>query len=137
MSKGIVLEALTIVILVAGVGSGAVFATMYLTRDKPTSSSVTSQQQSVEPASYKIVLDVTDKNPVSMQVKQGEFVVFVPEDSSQHRIVSSGSGEHAEDAFDSGVFEASQSYRMQVKDIGTFKLKDTFNPDKKIVIEAR
>ena len=137
MSKDTIFEAIIILILVIAVAGGAVFATMYLARDKPTSNSTIAPQPSTEPTTYKVALDVSNKSPVSVQVKQGDFVEFVSEDSSQHQIVSSGSGEHAEDAFDSGVFEASQSYRMQVKDVGTFELKDTFNPEKKIVIEAR
>ena len=136
MKKGNISELLIIVFMVIVVGAGAVGITMFVMRDKPVTNPPSSSVES-EPTVQKVLLDIADKSPLRIQVKQGDYIQFEPSDSSKHQIVSSGDGEHATDAFDSGVFESTQSYRLQVKDLGTFELKDTYNPEKSITVEAR
>ncbi|MCA9324542.1 hypothetical protein KC959_03485 [Candidatus Saccharibacteria bacterium] len=138
MTKSNLFEALTIVVAVVVVGAGAVGGTLLLTRNSGDgdTNDVQSSVAEREPQIQKVVLNVDDQAPITVQVRQGDYIQFEPTDDSKHQIISVGSGEHAEDGFDSGIFESTQSYRMQVKDIGTFELQDTFNPDQKITIQA-
>ena len=135
MSKTSKSEIATIIILVIFVIAGAVGVTRILASRFSFSSS-SEQSTGTQPQTYKIPLDINSKQPIATQVKQGDYILFEPTDQSQHQIVSGGTGEHAGDGFDSGVFEPSESYKMQIKDVGVFELNDTYNPDLVITIQA-
>jgi len=140
MTKANIFEAMFIVVAIAVVGAGSVGVTLLLTGDSDNSNSDSSQMQDApsnqQPQIQKVALNTKDQSPLLIQAKQGDYIQFEPSDDSKHQIVSAGSGEHAEDGFDSGVFDSTESYRMQVKDLGTFELQDTFNPDQKITIQT-
>ncbi len=139
MTKANVAEAATIIVAILVVGVGSVGVTLLLTgNDNGTDNTAQVQSESTQqqPQIQMVSLDIEDQSPLLIQARQGDYIQFEPVDDSSHQIISSGDGEHAEDGFDSGVFNADQNFRMQVKDIGTFELQDTYNPDKKITIQA-
>lgn len=85
-----------------------------------------------EPSVYSVILDNAKQDPISAQVKIGDFIEFSGDDGQQHQIIQSGEGEHGEEELDSGVLEPGQAYRVRFSDEGSFVLGDTFNPDLRI-----
>lgn len=128
--KGL-LTFVAIVLMVLGVSFG--LALFLSSSDKNQN---TEQEQAVvtEPKIYTVPLDAKDIKPVNAEIKKFDYIQFNSEDGGQHQIVKVNQGEHGGEALKSSVFGGDEGYRVQFKDVGTFYLKDTFNPEQKITI---